>query len=487
MHRSDLSLQRRNRKVGTSMEKTHHLQRLGVYGYDAVEPIVLAALVTEDPLLLIGKAGTGKTYLLNSLSEALGLEHRHYNASLISFDDLVGFPYPDSDYQDIRYLETPATVWQAESVLIDEISRCKPEHQNRLFSLVHERRIQGLAMTKLRYRWAAMNPCSADQGGADVYEGSQALDQALADRFAFVVEVPDWADLSDADRLRVSDPRGEGTLSDDGGLLKERIAQARSLFEQLLHQLPSALQQYAVIACTLLNDADIRLSPRRVRQLTRNLLAVTALNNGACDESLFRLALEASIPHLAWGQRPDESTLQAAHHTAWEATFSKGSEKWLNALLLESSLPRRIQKLLNEAPDPDTGTLAVTRTLASEPPGRRALFAYALYPALIECKESPIGHEGIHELGKLCSQIVDVDGSIDWQERISDAGTQHPQFAQLSQILASLRGKQRERTTQFFYYLLVNHIQIATPNVYAKELHQCITTIRTWLRQHSAR
>ncbi len=168
--------------------KTQFLQTLGVYGYQAIEPIVLAALVSEDPLLLIGKAGTGKTYLLNSLSEALGLAHRHYNASLINFDDLVGFPYPNDDGEEIRYLETPATVWQAESVLIDEISRCKPEHQNRLFSLVHERRIQGLAMPALRYRWAAMNPCHLDaQGGGDFYEGSQALDQALADRFAFII------------------------------------------------------------------------------------------------------------------------------------------------------------------------------------------------------------------------------------------------------------------------------------------------------------
>ena len=47
-----------------------------------------------DPLLLIGRAGTGKTFLLNSISEALGLEHRPYNASLIAVDDLndwVGF------------------------------------------------------------------------------------------------------------------------------------------------------------------------------------------------------------------------------------------------------------------------------------------------------------------------------------------------------------------------------------------------------------
>ena len=92
----------------------------------------IAALVTEDPLLLVGRSGTGKTVLLNTLSEALGLEHRHYNASLISFDDLVGFLYPDEARSTARFLETSATVWGAESVLIDEISRCKPERGARL-------------------------------------------------------------------------------------------------------------------------------------------------------------------------------------------------------------------------------------------------------------------------------------------------------------------------------------------------------------------
>jgi MoxR-like ATPase len=178
------------------------LRGLGVYGYDVVEPIVIAALVTGKPLLLIGKAGTGKTFLLNSISEALGLDHRHYNASLIAFDDLVGFPYPEEDGGSIRYIETPATVWQAESVLIDEISRCKPEHQNRLFSLVHERRIQGLKLEHLKYCWSAMNPCAADQGVGDYYDGSVPLDQALADRFAFIIQVPDWEDLEDDDRER---------------------------------------------------------------------------------------------------------------------------------------------------------------------------------------------------------------------------------------------------------------------------------------------
>jgi len=35
--------------------------------------------------------GTAKSELLNRLAAALSLDHRHYNASLIAFDDLLGF------------------------------------------------------------------------------------------------------------------------------------------------------------------------------------------------------------------------------------------------------------------------------------------------------------------------------------------------------------------------------------------------------------
>ena len=84
----------------------------------------------------------------------------------------------------MKFLETPATVWGAESVLVDEISRCKPEHQNRLFSLVHERKVQGISILKLRYRWVAMNPVTTDQGGLEEYAGSEPLDPDLTDRFS---------------------------------------------------------------------------------------------------------------------------------------------------------------------------------------------------------------------------------------------------------------------------------------------------------------
>ncbi len=57
--------------------------------------------------------------------------------------------------------------------------------------------------TALRYRWAAMNPPAAfDDAGDldDAYLGSQPLDPALADRFAFVVALPALADIAPEQR-----------------------------------------------------------------------------------------------------------------------------------------------------------------------------------------------------------------------------------------------------------------------------------------------
>lgn len=69
-------------------------KRLGVQGLEGIAPILVVALAIEEPLLLIGPHGTAKSLLLTSVAAALGLKFRHYNASLINFDDLDGFPLP---------------------------------------------------------------------------------------------------------------------------------------------------------------------------------------------------------------------------------------------------------------------------------------------------------------------------------------------------------------------------------------------------------
>jgi MoxR-like ATPase len=74
---------------------------------------------------------------------------------------------------------------------------CRPDVANKLFPLIHEKRIQGVAIERLRYRWAATNPPPDAQASDDDgrYDGVEPLDPTLADRLAFIVWLPRFDDL----------------------------------------------------------------------------------------------------------------------------------------------------------------------------------------------------------------------------------------------------------------------------------------------------
>ncbi len=455
--------------------KQSFLARLGVYGFEAVELVILSALVTEDPLLLIGNSGTGKTFLLNSISEALGLEHRHYNASLISFDDLVGFPYPDEDKSCVKFLETPATVWGAESVLVDEISRCKPEHQNRLFSLVHERRIQGISLEKLRFRWAAMNPCSADHGNE--YGGSEALDQALADRFGLIVRVGDWRDLSLANRKLVADPSGDGVVANDGGALATALLQWQLRYREALPHCPSQIIDYACAAVSHLGEARIRISPRRARMLSRSLLAATVVSGRAPNSSLFKLVLECSLPQHAWGEEPRAAAVAAAHQAAWDLSFSTKDERWIHEFHAQPTLAGKAKMLFNGCPSPDTGSSAVAQMLVSDGDVRATTLAMALYPAAAAGLVPGLGAEGISDLGRVAQPVLSVNGKVSWREPLTEKGTSHPKVAECANVLKRLDGARRERAEQLFNHLIVNNSFLHNPAQVERELDDCVVAI----------
>ncbi|MEI7761467.1 MAG: AAA family ATPase, partial [Thermoleophilia bacterium] len=49
---------------------------LGVVGWERLDAVLLAALATEAPLLLVGAHGTAKTLVAERVAAALGLEFR---------------------------------------------------------------------------------------------------------------------------------------------------------------------------------------------------------------------------------------------------------------------------------------------------------------------------------------------------------------------------------------------------------------------------
>ena len=469
------------------------LRRLGIQGFDAIEPVILAALLTEDPLLLIGHAGTGKTLLLNNLARALGLEHRHYNASLVSFDDLVGYPYPSADGSSVSFLHTPATIWQAESVLIDEISRTKPEVQNKFFTLVHERNLQGIALQRLRYRWAAMNPFGVTKGRhGESYDGSRPLDPALADRFGFIVKVPDWRELSADDRHAVITAPDDAPSDEAAETLRQLLDQMRPALRTALAAIDNDIALYTRYVSDYLADAGLPLSPRRARLLARNLTAVRCLATALgwpTDEAhrghLFRLTLQWSIPQRAYRSDLPDQKIAAAHAEAVRLAFEEDRRiRWTTELLITENPVTRTAMLIDPEVDKDTRSLAIARLMGRETPDRWAMLAFCLYPY---CQEQGLlTDDALDMIAKTATQVIEVDGQIVWQETGGNQGAGLPDWNRCQQVLDDIPDHQvarKARARNLFLHLLAQEKCPFDPATLEAEMTACIETIRKRLTQ----
>ncbi|GIU73678.1 MAG: hypothetical protein KatS3mg004_0765 [Bryobacteraceae bacterium] len=358
------------------------LSSLGLHGLEAVEPAILASLVTEDPLLLIGPHGTGKSMLLERLAQALGLCYRHYNASLICFDDLIGFPVPDRTSFKLKYLQTPATIWEAEAVFFDEVSRCRPDVQNKLFSIIHERRVQGLKLERLRYRWSAMNPPMSGESG-DSYRGSEPLDTALADRYAFIVEIPHWFSLSAEAQKKLLEHGDKPPDPKAGPRLKDLLERARPLWRTLREGTRELLTNYLRYLAALLLEGEISLSGRRLVTMMRNITAVHAVRlvQGGRQEELdesARMAIFSSIPAVAEGRPVDRGRLAAAHAEAWRSAGSPEVDTLIQILCLRDPLERAYAAARSEILSRHQRSIIVADCLQFLPDGARHAMSFFL-------------------------------------------------------------------------------------------------------------
>lgn len=316
-------------------------ESLGILGWDHLDAVLLAALATESPLLLVGPHGTAKSLLIERIANALGQTMRHYNASLLNYDDLVGIPLPDDNGESLRFVSTPGAIWDAEFVFFDEISRCRPDLQNKLFPIIHERRLVGISLDKLRHRWSAMNPPAPDDPDShamhqqsEVYLGSEPLDPALADRFPFVVPVPDWKQLSKENQRRIVSSRNDEVPSGSPDFaLANLVTACAHLIEQLSHDLDDWLTDYVVCVMDLLEQSKLSQSPRRARMLARAVVAVHAARlvlegNDAELEYSVETALTFGLPQNAGEVPPSQATVIAAHKQAWEISSHLDDQAW---------------------------------------------------------------------------------------------------------------------------------------------------------------
>lgn len=410
------------------------LQPLGLVGLRSIEAPLLAALVTEQPLLLIGPHGTAKSMLLNRVAAALGLAFKHYNASLLNFDDLVGFPVPGAD-RTLEYLKTPAAIWGAGAVIFDEISRCRPDVQNKLFPIIHERKVQGLLIEGLRYRWAAMNPPNlGDEDG--VYAGSEPLDRALADRFAFVVQMPSWAEFTRTEQLAVIQAQERDYGPDHAAALTDSLMLARAILKVLQKDFASAAAEYVHTLVPLLAQAGLELSPRRANMLFHAVLAVHASALAMQPDAIFGdsalLALRSGIPQRAEGIKVAELKVLAAHKEAVRA-ISLSPHDPTRAILATADPLERL-KLAVRATRLPKGEFSrvVADSLAQLPAGAREAAIVHLFDT------GAVGRLNAAVASQIGESYRDIATAAEFSETLHASHSRYRTWGRLKELLSRL-------------------------------------------------
>jgi MoxR-like ATPase len=396
------------------------VQSLGVQGWQHLDSVILAALATRSPLLLVGPHGTAKSLLVERISAALGLSWRHYNASLINYDDLIGIPLPDESGEALRFVTTPGSIWDAEFVFFDEISRCRSDLQNKLFPIIHERRVSGIRLEKLLHRWAAMNPPSPDdvqERPGQYYLGSEPLDPALTDRFPFIVQVPTWGELSEQDRRQIINWK-EGDHFSAFDLTHEvaenplpgYVSECADMLPALEEELADWLADYVLYVIDLLEKARMPQSPRRARMLARNIVSVHAARmilegEDAELEYSAEIALTYSLPENASEVPPSPANVVAAHKQAWEISVLDDDDD-MRQVFMEPNPVQRI--LLADHLNIDDAKISrlITQLLSNEPSEARCVsLATAIFLCFRERRD--LTSAAWEPLAKLASRVLE--------------------------------------------------------------------------------
>lgn len=292
-----------------------YFAKLGIIGWERIEPIILGAMLSNKSVLLVGAHGANKTEGAKTISQAVyGKESKFvpYDTSLVNADDLLGFLNPGKLSQgQVEFISTPDSIWDAESCLLDEINRCNPYNAAKFFEIVRSRTINGRE-TALKFVWAACNP-------PDKYNTAH-MDAAQVSRF-MVLTVPSYKKMTPGECRKVL----QSGQSSSAFSLKELMDTARAA-KPAKAQTKKIQEQTLKIAKTLNGAKDIEFSGRQVRDLFDMLMNMDRIASTMDDLPDIE---EEALTDMVMGLVPEatgliRSTCQSAAIRGEIATLMKG-------------------------------------------------------------------------------------------------------------------------------------------------------------------
>lgn len=150
-------------------------------GQPEVLKLTVACVFARGHLLLEGPPGTGKTFLINTLADVLGLKFGRIQCTPdLMPGDITGSLVRDEETGKLRFEEGPIFV---NMVLLDEINRAGPKVQSATLEAMQEKQVTNngktLRLPQPFFVAATQNPSE--------HEGTYPLPEAQKDRFMLCV------------------------------------------------------------------------------------------------------------------------------------------------------------------------------------------------------------------------------------------------------------------------------------------------------------
>jgi MoxR-like ATPase len=242
------------KKVGRLREEIARV----IVGHRVVVDGVLTCMLAGSHALLEGVPGLGKTMLVRTLAECVGL-----NFSRIQFTpdlmpaDIIGTTVIDENAAGGKVFEFRRGPVFANIVLADEVNRATPKTQSALLEAMQEHRVtvgrQTHVIEEPYFVMATQNPLEM--------EGTYPLPEAQLDRFFFKLQVP----FPNRDELHTIIDR---TTTEHDAHVEPVLSRADILeMQKLVRKVPVArhVQDYAIrlLEATHVNDADATEKVRR--------------------------------------------------------------------------------------------------------------------------------------------------------------------------------------------------------------------------------
>lgn len=158
-----------------------------IVGYDEMLTDSLVAIFSQGHILLEGVPGLGKTYLVNMLSRAMGLQPGRVQCTPdLMPADILGTQIVTETAAGRREMVFEKGPVFANVILVDEINRATPKTQAALLEVMQERAVTTGGIThplpEPFFVMATQNPMEM--------EGTYPLPEAQLDRFLFKLKVP---------------------------------------------------------------------------------------------------------------------------------------------------------------------------------------------------------------------------------------------------------------------------------------------------------